>query len=87
MATCRLCKKYDDESRMLKYSTRHYAHPDCYFAAGKSIDRLHEWQIRNIPYLVLKNRGLLEHPRVIALTAKINAEIAWHDAFMAKART
>lgn len=75
MATCRLCKGYDDASRLLKYGTRHYAHPRCYFAAGRSIDGLHEWQIRNIPYLVLKEFGVLKHPRVVALTEKINAEL------------
>ena len=76
MATCRLCKKYSDEGSMLKYGTRHYAHGRCYLAAGKSLDHLHDWQIRNLPAMALKEFGLLDHPRVVAVTEQINAELA-----------
>ncbi len=75
MATCRLCKEYGSESGMLKYGTRHYAHGRCYIAAGKPLDALHDWQIRNLPAMALKEFGLLNHPKVIAVTALINAEI------------
>lgn len=75
MAACRLCKTYGDVGSMLKYSTRHYAHPACWLAAGRSIDELHDWQIRTMPALLLKQYGLLDHPRVVAITKQINAEL------------
>lgn len=76
---CRFCKKHDDDDRLLKYGTRHYAHADCFFgSSGRPfpLDDLHDWQIRNVPYLILKKYGLLTHPRVVAITKQIDAEIA-----------
>lgn len=75
MAVCRLCKAHAREAELLKYGTRHYAHAKCWLAAGRSIDDLQDWQIRGIPALLLKRYGLLDHPRVVAITSQIVAEL------------
>ena len=64
MQTCRFCKSWKDEDHMVKYSVRHYAHFDCYLDAGKSLDDLWPWQVKKFPYLLLKGRGLLDHPKL-----------------------
>lgn len=56
-STCRFCHKVGSE-RMVKYSTRHYAHFECYIDAGKQLTDLHDWQILQFPYMLLKDRGL-----------------------------
>ena len=68
MATCRICKKYCDEEKMVKYGPRHYAHHRCYLDAGKPLSDLPAWKVRQFPYLLLKERGLLAE--VEALTAQ-----------------
>jgi hypothetical protein len=55
--TCRFCDNRDQA--MVKYGTRHNAHFKCYLDAGKSLDDLHAWQVRQFPYFLLKERGLL----------------------------
>jgi hypothetical protein len=61
MANCRFCKEsIRNDDRAVKYGTRHYAHHTCYLDAGKSLSDLHEWQIRQFPYKLLKDRGLLD---------------------------
>jgi len=64
--TCRFCKKssLDSGDDMVKYGTRAYAHFKCYLDAGKTLDPLHAWQVGQFPYMLLKERGLLEHPKV-----------------------
>lgn len=57
MNSCRFCDH--PGQNLVKYGRRHYAHPDCYLEAGKSLDDLHAWQVRQFPYRVLKERGLL----------------------------
>lgn len=67
MATCRFCKKhiYRGEPE-IKYSTRHYAHPDCYLDAGKTLGELSIYQIRHrFPVSLLSDRGLLEEAKRI----------------------
>lgn len=59
MQTCRFCKSWKDEDRMVKYGVRHYAHFECYLDAGKSLDGLHDWQIIAFPAVLLKERGLM----------------------------
>ena len=44
MNTCRFCKKSADEDWLVKYGTRHYAHPTCYLKAGKKVEDLSDWQ-------------------------------------------
>jgi hypothetical protein len=60
LSTCRFCKKSSfDGDGMVKYGVRHYAHFKCYLEAGKGLDALHDWQAREFPYRLLKERGLL----------------------------
>lgn len=47
--TCRFCKSqmtYSDN--LIKYGTRHYAHPQCYLDAGKSPEDLPEYQRKKL---------------------------------------
>ena len=60
--TCRFCDNPDQS--MVKYSVRHYAHFRCFLDAGKTLDDLHSWQVRQFPFLLLKERGLLNHPKL-----------------------
>lgn len=58
MNSCRLCKKADYETpleNLIKYSVRHYVHLSCALAKwGNSfLDRLHDHQIEQLPFLVL----------------------------------
>jgi hypothetical protein len=57
-ATCRFCKKTAHNSRMVKYGVRHYAHPACYLD-HHDISLLMPWQIGQIPWRLLQDRGLL----------------------------
>jgi hypothetical protein len=57
MQTCRFCKGWHGE--MVKYGVRHYAHHACYLDAGKTLEELHAWQIRDFPFRVLADRDLL----------------------------
>ena len=57
---CRFCKQDDSFQKMVKYSTRHYAHFDCYLSAGKSLDALSPWQVGQFPFLVLKDHDLMQ---------------------------
>lgn len=64
---CRFCDSRDQS--MVKYGVRHYAHFRCYLDAGKKLDDLHPWQVRHFPYFLLKERGLLDHPKVKAVAS------------------
>jgi hypothetical protein len=55
-STCRFCKELVD--RGVKYSTRHYAHYDCYLDAGKSLSDLTQWQVSQFPFRLIMDRGL-----------------------------
>ena len=62
---CRFCKQMSpDGDGLVKYGVRHYAHFKCYLDAGKSLDDLHDWQVGQFPYRLLKERGLLDHPKL-----------------------
>jgi hypothetical protein len=60
MTTCRFCKSWKHEDRMVKYGVRHYAHYECFLDAGHKLEELHDWQIVRFPYRLLKERGLIE---------------------------
>jgi hypothetical protein len=64
--TCRFCQKssFDSGDDMVKYGVRHYAHFRCYLDAGKSLDDLAAWKVGQFPFFLLKDRGLLDHPKV-----------------------
>ena len=57
---CRFCHQYAMSDRLVKYSTRHYAHHGCFLEAGHTLDELHAWQVGLFPYRVLALRGLLD---------------------------
>lgn len=58
--TCRFCKSqmtYSDN--LIKYGTRHYAHPQCYLDAGKLAEDLPDFQRRKLEkYIKSKTRPL-----------------------------
>ena len=58
--TCRFCKKGALDSDMVKYSTRHYAHPACLYKAKgiDAINALQTWQIRHISVLPMMEAGV-----------------------------
>jgi hypothetical protein len=58
-STCRFCDNWRDQE-MVQYGTRHYAHFKCYLDKGKKLKDLHGWQVSEFPYLLLKERGLLQ---------------------------
>lgn len=63
--TCRFCDNRNQS--LVKYGTRHYAHFLCYLDAGKKLTDLHAWQVKQFPYRLLKERGLLDEAyRIIA---------------------
>jgi hypothetical protein len=62
--TCRFCDNWRNQN-MVKYGTRHYAHFQCYLDAGKPIESLHAWQLKEFPYMLLKERGLLDKAQEI----------------------
>jgi hypothetical protein len=59
--TCRFCGEISGE--MIRYGTRHYAHPVCYLDAGKPVCDLPSHELTRLPYFLLKERGLLDHVR------------------------
>lgn len=63
MRICRFCSKYAPDDELLKYSTRHYAHPECYLDAGKPLSALNIASLRRIPNELLQQRGLLADSR------------------------
>ena len=81
--TCRFCD--DRDQSMVKYGVRHHAHFKCYLDAGKKIEHLHAWQIKQFPYFLLKGRGLLDLANR-TIDAEKRRELR-HDRFMAKVRS
>jgi hypothetical protein len=62
-ATCRFCKEtifFARNTPYIKYGVRHYAHPTCFLEAGHTLDELSDWQLGELPYSWLKEKGLLE---------------------------
>jgi len=77
MSTCRFCKRSDFAGQrrpLVKYGARHYACHACYLDAGKNLSDLHDWQIVNFPYLLLKDRGLDQI--AIDAWARVNKDVA-----------
>ncbi len=69
-ATCRFCKEVDGCEGMVRYSTRHYAHFDCYLTARKTLDGLTAWQVGQFPWRVLRKHYLLNQAEEIRAKAK-----------------
>lgn len=58
--TCRFCGKSEHHyERVVKYGVRHYAHHNCYLAAGKPLSDLHRWQLEQFPYRVLQAHNMM----------------------------
>jgi hypothetical protein len=58
MSTCRVCGDHD--GHLIKYSVRHYAHPQCAMNkwGAAFFERLTPWQCaRQFPYLAAKRAG------------------------------
>lgn len=56
MNTCRFCNEIETSDRdLVQYGTRHYAHWNCYFEAGKKVADLNEWQRDRIPVWAMRN--------------------------------
>lgn len=66
-STCRFCKKTAHSARMVKYGVRHYAHPECYLD-HHDISSLEPWQVGNIPWRLLQERGLADQAAEIVHT-------------------
>lgn len=65
LATCRLC--HDWHGAKVRYGIRSYAHPKCLMdRKGKSaILALSPYQLRNMPWLFIKENGLEAEVRAI----------------------
>ena len=73
--TCRFYGVVEyDPNKVVKYGVRHYAHHRCYLAARRSITDLHDWQITNFPYRVIKEFGLDDIALAAALREKCRME-------------
>ena len=71
---CRFCKGW--EGHMVKYGPRHHAHAGCLIdRKGVTIlNSLQSWQLRNIPWLTLKNRGISYEQMKSIISARENNE-------------
>jgi hypothetical protein len=60
--TCRLCKQSDKTNKLIHYSTRHYAHPDCLLKekGEETWQLLHDWQLKQFPALAASRAGLFD---------------------------
>jgi hypothetical protein len=56
--TCRFCGNWRDRN-LIRYSTRHYAHPRC-FLDHRELNELPYYQIEQMPFRLLKDRELME---------------------------
>lgn len=69
--TCRFCKEtyFEDQNdeKIVKYSTRHYAHWSCYCAnkGAGGLRVLSAWQVKQCPLRILENFGLVELAKTI----------------------
>ncbi len=62
--TCRFCSEMMS-SGLIRYGSRHYAHPRCYLDAGKRLEDLNRFQVEQFPFMLLKERGLTDEARRI----------------------
>ncbi len=64
MNTCRVCKVavYGPEPKLIKYSVRHYAHPECALNrwGAAFFDRLTDWQLTRFPAMAAAEAGLFD---------------------------
>jgi hypothetical protein len=60
MAACRVCGESHNNVRMIKYSTRHYAHADCALKkyGAEFFNRLNHHQLGNFPIMIARKAGL-----------------------------
>ena len=60
--TCRFCEQSDKTDKLIHYSTRHYAHPDCLLKAKgeETWSLLHDWQLKQFPGLAAARAGLFD---------------------------
>lgn len=65
MNICRICKAHDRYDRLVKYSTRHYAHFDCYLSAGKPLSALPKIEVGRFPVRLLREQHLLREAEQI----------------------
>ena len=66
---CRFCGDWRDRT-LIKYSTRHYAHPKC-FLDHRELDELPYYQIEQMPFRLLKDRGLMEEAERLIKTKHV----------------
>jgi hypothetical protein len=59
MNTCRFCKEQTDDSHLVKYGVRHYAHAKCGLEAKgvAFLDDLTDWQCTQFPYYAAVKAG------------------------------
>lgn len=71
ISTCQFCEKFSSSGKSsgrkppkyegkIKYGPRHYAHFECFLDA-KGVDALrllHDWQIAQLPWMLIKERGI-----------------------------
>jgi hypothetical protein len=60
MATCRVCKKGEEERALVKYAARHYAHARCALRkwGAAFFDRLTPWQLEQFSFTAALHEGL-----------------------------
>lgn len=67
--TCRYCHQGDFRGPWLRYGTRHYTHVGCWLDRGHTLAELPPDTIERLPFLVLKERGLLEQAQKLVEAA------------------
>ena len=76
MNTCRFCG--EQHNSMVRYGKRHYACWPCYLDAGKPLSDLVTVELRQIPWRLVRDRGLeAEVAGILAFREQRRA--AWHQ--------
>lgn len=78
LQTCRLCKKSNFETpyeAIVKYGVRHYAHFACGLKrwGAEFLDRIPQHQIGLIPFRLVDEYNLSQHPRLLQWKASQKA--------------
>ncbi len=60
--TCRICKELVDPKHEVKYSVRHYAHPECFIRkfGAEIVTMLPMWKLELLPYKPLQDAGIMQ---------------------------
>jgi hypothetical protein len=59
--TCRICHGHiGDDDPVIRYGIRHYVHPTCYLNDDRPLTALSPGQLRQLPYFLLEQKGLLD---------------------------